>query len=229
MVRIAIVGSAVATQIAERPEALQGLEVAFAGTSVQPLLVPGSAPQVAAVILDLSQLGEEPAATVERLLVATGAQLAVVTYQFARRELLSRLADSRIRLLQSPTTLSSIRASMLSLIVSGIFRSETPRVVTSAPPKEPAMTAQGTAGRKFSPEQLARLLEIASTIQCECPNHLARLVSQLVAFEDYARDCENKSPADRKMHELLYRATVDARGKMEQALAELLVHERITV
>jgi len=91
------------------------------------------------------------------------------------------------------------------------------------------MTATPIPGRKYSNEQLARLLEISSTIQCECPNHVAKLVSQLIGFEEYARDCESKSPADREIHAHLYKSTVEARKTMEEALAVVLQHERITV
>jgi len=54
-------------------------------------------------------------------------------------------------------------------------------------------------------------------------------VSELIAFEDYARARESKSPSDREMHGRLHRSTAQARALMEEALTALLVHERIEV
>lgn len=83
--------------------------------------------------------------------------------------------------------------------------------------------------RRFGPEALARLLEITSTVQCECPNHLARIVSAVVAFEDYARGCEDRNAEDARVHRLLYDHAVQARAILDEALAQLLVHEGISL
>ena len=83
--------------------------------------------------------------------------------------------------------------------------------------------------RHFTDTQLARLLEIASVVECECPNHLAKLVSSLVEFERYAADCESRNPADARMHAYLHRKTALAREIMEEALGELVRFERIEI
>lgn len=85
------------------------------------------------------------------------------------------------------------------------------------------------APRRYTREQLARLMEVASIVQCECPNHLARLVSSLIAFEDYALDCEDRNVEDARVHRLLYESTARARAVMDEALAALLAHEGIEV
>ena len=231
MVKVAIVGTTLAAQIAERPDALRGIEVASSTLDLEPLLA-SSNREFGAVILELGHLGDDPRARLDALFAACKPQLVVVTYNFARRGLLQSLTDDqRVRLLQSPTTLASVRASMLSLIVSGIFQRDSARGASprSDSQKELTVSDAVAASRRFSRDQLARLLEISSTIQCECPNHLSKLVSELIAFEDYARDCESKSVSDREMHGRLYRTTVEARAKMEEALAALLVYERIEV
>ena len=83
--------------------------------------------------------------------------------------------------------------------------------------------------RQFTDNQLARLLEIASVVECECPNHLAKLVSNLVEFERYAADCESRNPADARMHAYLHQKTAAAREIMEEALVELVRFEKIEV
>lgn len=83
------------------------------------------------------------------------------------------------------------------------------------------------AARRFSPDQLRALLEITSAVQCECPNHVAKLVEALIAFEDYARDCENRNEEDARIHALLYRSSGAARQVMEDALIALCLFEGI--
>jgi hypothetical protein len=84
-----------------------------------------------------------------------------------------------------------------------------------------------TKPARYTPEQLGRLMEISSVVQCECPNHLAQIVTGLQAFESYSRQCENRNDQDREIHGLLYRQTAAARAVMEEALAALVKHERI--
>lgn len=83
------------------------------------------------------------------------------------------------------------------------------------------------AARLFSQAQLGRLQEISSSVRCECPNHMAELVSSLAAFEEYSKRCENRDDADAAMHAKLYRETSRARRLMEEALIALCRYERI--
>lgn len=66
-------------------------------------------------------------------------------------------------------------------------------------------------------------------MDCECPNHLSEILLQLGSFEDYSAACENRNQADAAIHAALHRATGQARAIMEEALAQLLVHERIVL
>lgn len=80
---------------------------------------------------------------------------------------------------------------------------------------------------RYTHEQLAMLLEISSTVKCECPNHLARIVTSLLGFEEYARDCENLNAEDARIHRLLYEHANQARAVLDEALTELIAHEGI--
>lgn len=83
--------------------------------------------------------------------------------------------------------------------------------------------------RHYSREQLAKLLEVSSKVECECPNHLAGIVAGLVAFEDYAANCENLNEADRELHAFLHAETAGARHIMEKALVHLVEIEGIQI
>ena len=81
---------------------------------------------------------------------------------------------------------------------------------------------------RFSRAQLARLAEIQSRLECECPNHLSELLQSLQAFEDYSRVLEPRRRG-RAVHAMLAKSTGRARAIMEDALAGFLVHERIVL
>jgi len=72
-------------------------------------------------------------------------------------------------------------------------------------------------------------MEITSAVKCECPNQLSQIVSSLRAFEEYSRTCKNESPEDARIHAMLYRATAEARVRLETALDELVAYENITL
>jgi len=226
VLKLAMLGETFASQLKENPQAMKDLEVVWVGRSEEMFRaeVPVRRPDV--LVLDVPDLAKAGEGYISTLLEVAQARRAVVTYRFAQRALVARHAAlERVRMLQGPLSLSLLRAHVFlftlddTLPKKGSSGDSTMRAPVSppAPPKPPRYTA----------EQLGRLLEIASAVQCECPNHLAQLVSGLRAFEDYSKSCESRDDKDRDMHALLYRQTASAREVMEEALAALVKHERI--
>jgi hypothetical protein len=72
-------------------------------------------------------------------------------------------------------------------------------------------------------------VDIVSPVQCECPRHLAKLVASLDAFEQYSRQCENRSPEDAALHRRLAEGTERARRTMEELLIAVCEAEGIEV
>jgi hypothetical protein len=83
--------------------------------------------------------------------------------------------------------------------------------------------------RAFTDEQLVRIAKVSSVVKCECPQHLANLLSGLIAFEKYSEQCEDRSESDAAIHAYLHRTTAQARASMEIALSEVLTQEGITI
>ncbi len=218
MIRCAFLGAQFVGQLSlRRPD---GFEVAWLGTDAARFEreVPVLKPDV--VVLDINHLDDADAA-VRRLIEACRAELSIVTYSFARRALLRALQDLQVRVLQSPITLDMLQAHLGPLIV---------RDLLEAPKKESSPMVANVltpAAPRYTREQLGRLLEVSSSIECECPNHLAKLVEQLQSFEAYSKDCQSKNDADRAIHTKLYQVSGSARAELEQALADLIVHEKI--
>ena len=92
-------------------------------------------------------------------------------------------------------------------------------------------TAAVTAGpmpsnhRRYSDTELVKLIEMPSTVACECPRHLAEIVTLLVGFERYSTECAATNENDAALHRHLHEVTSTARTMLEQALAWVVMEE----
>ncbi|MEI6759386.1 MAG: MerR family transcriptional regulator [Betaproteobacteria bacterium] len=81
--------------------------------------------------------------------------------------------------------------------------------------------------RKYSEDTLARVAGIATSVLCECPRHVAEIISQLASFEQYSQECLNKSSEDAHLHAHLASVSGSARALFERALEMVAQHEGI--
>ena len=245
MVKLALLGESYPAQLRENSQALRDVEVVWSGTSLEAFHEEIRAKRPDVLALDFLELNAVETGVVPALLEDSGARHAIVTYRFAKRGVLQQYPAGKVRLLQGPISLSLLRAHVHLAVLDDMLQPKaTPSLAPVARPPEAAQRAEGASERellarvevptvprapRYTQEQLGRLLEIASVVQCECPNHLSQLVSSLQAFEEYSKRCENKNDEDRAVHGLLYRYTAAARTVMEAALAELVKHEKIAL
>lgn len=220
MLRAAFLGSSFVGQLSRGK--LEDVEVAWAGTSPERFgaEVPKLEPDV--IVLDLAEFGDGGDEAVRRLITECGAELAIVTYSFARRQLLRTLQGQSVRVLQAPVTLEVLQAHFAPFLIRRVLESTRKEVFPMESNSKPTPP-------RYSREQLGRLMQVASTVQCECPNNLAQVVEKLQAFEAYSKDCESRNEEDRAVHAMLYRSTSTARAEMERALAQLIEHEKLQV
>ena len=121
-------------------------------------------------------------------------------------------------MLQSPISLEVLQAHFAPFVIRNVLESAR---------REVSSMEQSPATPRYSREQLGKLMEFTSGIQCECPNHVAQVVEKLQAFERYSKECESRNEADRAVHSALYKSAVLARAEMERALTMLIAHEKI--
>jgi DNA-binding transcriptional MerR regulator len=81
--------------------------------------------------------------------------------------------------------------------------------------------------RKYSDHTLARIASISTNVLCECPRHVAELISQLASFEEYSQECLNKNAEDAHLHAYLRSISGSARSLFENALEKIAQHEGI--
>lgn len=90
------------------------------------------------------------------------------------------------------------------------------RALLAHPLPRPVVTSP--TRQRFTVEQLAAVAAIAPSIDCECPNHIAELLINITAFEQYCQECKDTDPAEAKLHAQLASITGQARGLFETAL-----------
>jgi len=81
--------------------------------------------------------------------------------------------------------------------------------------------------RKYNDETLARVARISTNVLCECPRHVAEIITQLASFEQYSHECLNKSSEDAHLHAYLSSVSGSARALFERALEMIAQHEGI--
>lgn len=142
----------------------------------------------------------------------------LLVYRFAPARLLEQLTRLGIRTIKAPLDPADLLQPALP-----------------APAPDPRHSGDsGDSGfdyrtRQFSPTDLQRLGALGDLVACECPQHLANLVRDLQAFEDYSLACEVATPADAALHREVYEVIARARALTEDALAIIAAEEQIAV
>ena len=98
-------------------------------------------------------------------------------------------------------------------------------IVAARPVAATVASDPRTQARRYSDADLVALTEMPSMVACECPRHLAEIVTLLVGFEQYSTECAVRSPDDATLHRHLREVTSGARTMLENALARVVVEE----
>ena len=187
---------------------------------------PPRAERLDLVIVETPSLFAETIESISKLLEQTSVQRAILVYGFAQRETLRQLLGTpRITAIRGP-----LRATELKLAASPEIHAAQARArISGIHLPSSTENRDGIPPQRFSREQLARLARISTTVQCECPQHLGKLLSDLTAFEQYSAECENRSPEDARIHAFLHLSTARARALLEDALGRVLESEGIRI
>ena len=147
---------------------------------------------------------------------------AVIVYRFSSDETLKKLPHSKCSTLRAPVEAETLLEHCQALTGRAASTSinETPADIASTVPALP---------RRFSDETLAKIAAISTTVKCECPHHLAELITSLSAFEQYSFECESTSPRDAALHVYLNNAASHARHMIEDALELVIEAEDLNI
>jgi DNA-binding transcriptional MerR regulator len=165
------------------------------------------------LVAEMATLQPESVERLLRLIQRLGVRHSVVVYGFAAESATQRLRDAGCRLQRAPLDDPELRALVDDALASLLASAE-----AQAPATSSATTAATVPARRFDAAALAQLAAATSTVECECPRHLAELVTQLGHFETYSAECRQRSPADAALHTDLMQVAGMARAMMEAAL-----------
>lgn len=130
MVKLAVLDEAIELQLRENPRGLGDVEIVYAGKYL-PTVQRKPGLKADAIVVDLDLLGTDPARQLDSLVDQSGAQMALVLYQFAKRDLIHKLSVGKARALKVPVHLGGLRMHLLGLLVKDIFNTNGPRTATA--------------------------------------------------------------------------------------------------
>lgn len=215
--RVLAVGVGLDQVLAGHPSVPIVLEGHFEGLGEA--LASGDLPQAEVAVIETETLFPDTVASVRELVARVGAQRLVLLYHFCASRTAAALARAipGLQLLAAPIPDERLRRECLVQIDS---LEASPRV---------AVDSETLPERLYTADQLARLTRISTTVECECPRHLAGLLQGLAAFERYSSECEDRNPDDALLHAFLHRTTARVRRTMEEALQHVMQAEGIEV
>ncbi len=185
--------------------------IADAGT------LPTGLPSADVLIVESPTVSVADLQALRRLRSLLQPQLTLVIYGYATRHSLAQLDDEGVIALGAPSDPAHLaRICQLGLAARGKVQKPIEHLL-----REPA------AARRYSLPFLAALRDLPTRVPCECPNHLAELLSRLAAFEHYSLACESRSPPDARLHARMHAAASRCREVLEQVLGDVLDHEGI--
>lgn len=173
--------------------------------------------QADVVVFDIVTINEKTLDQVRRSLLETGGINALVVYKFATRASVEQLERAGIICIKGLVTASEVYRACRAL-PNGAVDSALPSAPPQRIPKQP---------RRFDNAQLAKVATLSGTIACECPNHLAELIINLAAFEQYSSECATRNVQDAQLHAQLNQSAGMARSILEDSLARLIEIEGI--
>jgi len=140
---------------------------------------------------------------------------ALLIYRYASDQVLQDLRDAGLLMRREP-----VSDTDLSDIMQSVLFVDPPRHVSQ-------LSAKTIPARRYSDKVLQRVAAIPTQVLCECPRHVAELISQLSSFEKYSSECLNSSVNDAKLHAYLSAVSGTARSLFEEALQRVAQLEGI--
>ncbi|MEC8811870.1 MAG: MerR family transcriptional regulator [Pseudomonadota bacterium] len=166
------------------------------------------------VMLDVPSFNAAEARELGAFVKSLAAGSVVLFYRFARQQDVSYLRTLGVRTMKAPVDRNDLH-SLLSDVVNVEGKSAKILPMRRAP------------SRQFTDHALNKAANLSSSIECECPHHMAEVIKSLVAFENYSAQCENKDKASEDLHRHIHLRTAEARQIMESLLQSVLEQEGI--
>jgi hypothetical protein len=207
-VRVAVLGSVVAATLMRFSEHLDELALIGCAPELSALEVALNGQPLDLLLFETSMLSTHTDAQVRAAIELLGCDYAVVLYNFASQRDVAKLQSPWVSTLKLPADAGTIERA-----IAGLMRRPGHR-----PDEREDRGAPDVRPPRIAPETLARFASSAPAIECECPTHLADLVTALRAFEEYSAQCSHRSAEDAALHDFLWRCAAQSRALFEDAV-----------
>lgn len=217
---VCVVGQAISVRACNAEHLPPGLELAGAYTDLHAFLEDET--ECDTLVVELPFLDRAVVRELNNPELRRRARRVLVIYAFSPSNLVSQLQRYGLHTLRAPVALEHIwQQCQLSQPRQADWRPPewNPRVASNEP----------VPPKRFTQAQLVQLSQVTTTLECECPHHMAQVIEQLSAFEDYSAQCEVSTRQDAALHGYLHQMTARARWLMEIALERLAEVENIRV
>jgi hypothetical protein len=220
-IRVGVLGDLLPGQVSSRVQELAPVDIVVADNQPERLLADSRGLAIDVLVMESPTLDRGTIESLRKLIRGTQAARGVLLYNFGSSADVQLARQQRLTVIRAPADVEEVRSAIIrsytELGRGAAKRSSAPAVANS-----PEWSVAGpTPSRRFNRQQLARLATTSSTLECECPQHLAQLVSDLTAFEIYSDNCANRDDDDAALHRYLHQTTARARSLVEQALEKV--------
>ncbi|MCB1725886.1 MAG: MerR family transcriptional regulator [Gammaproteobacteria bacterium] len=217
---VCVIGQAISVRACNTEGMPQGLELAGAYSDLDAFLEDETTCDT--LVIEMPFLDRPIARELNNPELRRRAQRIIVMYAFSPSNIVSQLQRYGLQTLRAPVAIEHIwQHCQLS---------HTQQVDWQPPTWNPRVaSAEPIPPKRFDTHQLIRLSEVTTSLECECPHHMASIIEQLSAFEEYSARCEVATKQDAALHGYLHQMTARARWLMEVALERLAEVEGIRV
>jgi MerR family transcriptional regulator, light-induced transcriptional regulator len=210
------------------------MTVQIAPTGLHEALTSQAFDQCHVLLIKVSSLSKAGLHQLDKFMAQHSPPKVILLYSYSRGAALDALKARGLHVQRDPLSDEQLADALLKVAARPLPASNPtvtspsahPRSAThpNPPPSDP-WNAIIPSPRKYSEETLQNVAARSTNILCECPKHVAELISQLSHFEDYSRDCLSVSNLDADLHHYLQKVSGVARTLFEQALERVSQHE----
>ncbi|MGH1360241.1 MAG: MerR family transcriptional regulator [Burkholderiaceae bacterium] len=168
------------------------------------------ATQADVIVIEMPTLDDSAVADLRRIRETSKARCLVVAYRYAAGQTTNQLVSADTACLRMPLDYREVQRAIDSMLVDQNDR-----------------PAFAPLPRRYSRSVVAQVAAMKPKLDCECPRHVAELVSALSDFEHYSAQCESSNAEEASLHNYLNIAASHARASLESALSALAEHEGI--
>ena len=174
----------------------------------------GTLPGVDLLVLDIPSIAAADVKALGHTIKQVNGRITLLSYRYARQQDITYLRTLGVTALKAPVDQNEVAAYLKRKMNEG-------QTVVSVVP------ARQAPPRKYTDQLLQKAASVSSSIDCECPQHLAEIIQSLIAFEAYSAQCESKDKAGEDLHHHIHLRTGHARAIMEELLQSVLEQEGI--